>query len=69
LSIAATIAAITPTKLDDSAVLAVQKLSENDFAVGLVVNLLNRLIASIDPVTGQPPAELCEQLQAALAAA
>jgi hypothetical protein len=69
LSIAATIAAITPTPVDDSVVVAINRLSQNDIAMALVVNLVNRLIQSIDPISGQPAPELCAQLEAALAAA
>ena len=67
LSIAGTIAAITPTKVDDAAVLAMAKAIENPLILGLLVNLINRLAPSLDQ-SGQLPPEAVAQLEAAIAA-
>ncbi|MFO0898966.1 MAG: hypothetical protein U0836_16200 [Pirellulales bacterium] len=53
LSIAGTVAALTPTKVDDTLVLGVQKVSENDLAVNAVVNLINRLAGTLEANNGQ----------------
>lgn len=53
LSIAGTVAALTPTKVDDSIVLGVQKVSENDTAINVVVSLINRLAGTLEAKHGQ----------------
>ncbi len=53
LSIAGTVAALTPTKVDDSIVLGVQKVSENDTAINVVVSLINRLAGTLAVKNGQ----------------
>jgi hypothetical protein len=53
LSIAASIAAVTPTKVDDGIVLGLQKVTDNDLALGALVAMINKLSGSIDATNGQ----------------
>lgn len=68
LSIAGTVAAITPTKVDDSIVLGVQKVTENDTAINVVVSLINRLSGTLEAKGGQLGPDDVAQLEAAIAA-
>jgi hypothetical protein len=66
LSIAGTVAAITPTKVDDSIVLGVQKVTENDTAINVVVSLINRLAGTLDVKGGQLGPDDLAAVQAAI---
>jgi hypothetical protein len=59
LSIAASVAAVTPTKVDDGIVLGLQKVTDNDLAIGALIALINKLSGSLNATNGQlGPADL-----------
>jgi len=53
LAIGASIAAVTPTKVDDGLVMGLQKVLDNDLAVGALIALINKLSGSIEANNGQ----------------